>query len=296
MRSLLLRLMLVVLLKINFMLPQIISRPKFEYICEMPARKYSDSVESTVSSMYTGGSSTTKICSSLGMSMSTVRDMLRRNGVNLRPKKEVDILRAAPVDHNFFNSIVTEANAWCLGIMFSDGNVSSERDLMSITMADLDVLEKFKSSIQSQSPIRLVKSRKLNHKQLYRLDFTSSSIKSRLIELGCIPNKSLTVTYPELIDGMDRHFIRGVFDGDGCISVTKTGRRLFIIGTLDIVTVIGTKLPERIKFRISRDNSTKSAYTLRVSNTSYVDMYDYLYLGATIYMDRKYYKFKTYIG
>ena len=39
-----------------------------------------------------------------------------------------------------------------------------------------------------------------------------------LINLGCIPNKSLTLTFPDFInDELLPHFIRGYFDGDGCI-------------------------------------------------------------------------------
>ena len=45
-----------------------------------------------------------------------------------------------------------------------------------------------------------------------------------LINLGCVPRKSLIITLPDIPKNLMHHFIRGYFDGDGCIMRLKGNR------------------------------------------------------------------------
>lgn len=51
---------------------------------------------------------------------------------------------------------------------------------------------------------------------------TNYHLWNTLNNYGCIPNKSLTLKFPDesIFKSKDliRHFIRGYFDGDGCFS------------------------------------------------------------------------------
>lgn len=67
-----------------------------------------------------------------------------------------------------------------------------------------------------------------------------------LNKYGCTPNKSLTLKFPNenIFKSKDliRHFIRGYFDGDGCISYNKYKYgivpRCSVLVTLQLVTKI----------------------------------------------------------
>jgi hypothetical protein len=42
--------------------------------------------------------------------------------------------------------------------------------------------------------------------------------------LGLEPNKSLTMKFPEIPLQFQRHFVRGLWDGDGCIRITARSK------------------------------------------------------------------------
>ena len=43
-----------------------------------------------------------------------------------------------------------------------------------------------------------------------------------LTNLGCCPNKTRALKFPNIPNSLYKHFIRGFLDGDGCIRVGKT--------------------------------------------------------------------------
>ena len=205
--------------------------------------------------------------------------------------------RAKSVDHTFFSEINTEAKAWCLGLMFSDGNVSKSKAEIWLCMSDLDVIEKFRSCIQSESKIHKHPKKDESNKQLYRLVFTSHPIKADLIRHGCTPAKSMTLKYPvELNTGYERHFIRGIFDGDGSVTVTSKTKQASIAGTVDIVEWIHVVLNHNgIGSSIFVLKSGTAILSLHTKSNNLIKFREYLYSGATLWMDRKFNKFNQLI-
>jgi intein/homing endonuclease len=65
-----------------------------------------------------------------------------------------------------------------------------------------------------------------------------------LNNLGCVPNKSKILEFPFIFknSNLTRHFIRGYFDGDGCISYAiinnKVQPRVSLLGTKSFLTTI----------------------------------------------------------
>jgi len=112
---------------------------------------------------------------------------------------------------------------------------------------------------------------------------------------GCTPRKSLTLKFPkkEIFkdEGLIRHFIRGYFDGDGCIS-----RHLCKHIVSPLVSILGTseflnsiEIYSNIYGSILKDKRWKN-------NTKYINFkkpeaikfINYIYNNSTIYLDRKY--------
>lgn len=102
---------------------------------------------------------------------------------------------------------------------------------LSLQEKDRDILEKLRIDAGSNKPLRFISSERkrnngegYNYKDKYALTVCNKHWCERLSELGCVPNKSLVLKFPDyLSDEMLPHFIRGYFDGDGCIVNAKSG-------------------------------------------------------------------------
>jgi len=119
------------------------------------------------------------------------------------------------INHNYFNVIDTTEKAYWLGFLYADGCITDKNDvILELSNVDVNHIYKFLNSIESDHPIKNPKNRNSS-----RVTIRSKQLASDLIRMGCTPRKSLTLEYPEWLDtSLDKHFIRGYFDGDGCIS------------------------------------------------------------------------------
>jgi len=113
----------------------------------------------------------------------------------------------------------TDAKAWLLGVVWSDGNI--RYNTLRMGSIDLQLMEDFKSSLEFAGPIKRSPSPSRQNNQLfYEIDCVSKKIVSDLKKLGLHEKKSLTIDYPiELPDEYFWSFFRGLFDGDGCVSL-----------------------------------------------------------------------------
>lgn len=200
-------------------------------------------------------------------------------------------------DINVFEKIDTEEKAYWLGFLYADGNVSKKSNNveLSLQLSDIDHLYKYKLFLKSKLSIR---------KDKIRCRFTSGNkkFKKDLENLGCVPAKSLIITFPIIPKHLTHHFIRGYFDGDGCItknnktSIWNTcslccGSRIFLEQLLDILynaQIITKQNVYNIK------NKNTKVFVLRDKN--FISFMNYLYDDATIYLDRKYERYNNSIA
>lgn len=69
----------------------------------------------------------------------------------------------------------------------------------------------------------LGRSNRSKWKKSYRMIVSGKELYSELLGLGMSPRKSLTLQWPEkLTEKLFPHFIRGYFDGDGCVGLYKS--------------------------------------------------------------------------
>lgn len=88
------------------------------------------------------------------------------------------------MNKNLFKIISTEDDAYWLGFLYADGNVSLKENKIELSLAELDYthLEKFKQYIGLNNRICWREKSKA-----YRFSFRSYEIKDNLINQGCIP-------------------------------------------------------------------------------------------------------------
>lgn len=195
----------------------------------------------------------------------------------------------------FFKHIDNEEKAYWLGFFYADGYVG-KRTTMELALAKVDEnhLEKFRDCI---APGVLLENKKIMFKnQIFhavRLTFTSKEIKEQLSKLNCLNNKSLTLQFDKnmLSSDLNRHFIRGYFDGDG--SVYKMGWTLS--GNLGFLTALQDYFIEHIKgytpVNIFKDKRSNVYSLSKGTPRAALKFLHYIYKDATIYLERKYKKY-----
>lgn len=215
-------------------------------------------------------------------------------------KDKVACNRKYQVNHKVFNNINTEEKAYWLGFLYADGYVNLERGEVKIVLqdSDYDHLVKFNNFLKSNYPIKY-------DRKYPKIVICSHEITNDLIKFGCMQAKTHKLQYPKFLkSSLQRHFIRGYFDGDGCITHIKNvkygylqpyfnivGRKRFILNIQRILmskcVLNKTKLAKRHKDRIN------DIFTLNYGGTNNVKkIYNFLYKNNKIKLDRKDVEFK----
>lgn len=249
----------------------------------------------------------------------TISNILKRNNITIKrtyeyyTSKELATQRKYYCDEDIFENIDNENKAYWLGFIFADGNIyipqgksgGSKGIRIEITLKEEDSyhLQNFADFIKSNYPIKK-KIVKLKGKEFieYRISIGSIKMGKDLISHGCTPRKSLTLQYPKNInDKYFGSFLRGYFDGDGCVFYKlykKRNRNSFsnvvsILGTFDFLSAIDNKLKEnKIKTRRGVAKSSSKAFILEISTISYFDFYNLIYAEGNYMLKRKLDKFK----
>lgn len=247
----------------------------------MYPRKLSDKQEIMICREYIKGAYGTKLSKKYKVSNWVIYNTLKKYNIKKRSPKELH--RKYYCDFHFFNKIDTEEKAYWLGFITADGHITKDqRNCLMIELAikDREQLEKFLISINSSNPI-FEHQRKNHHRScsicISSFDFTENLKKQNFFS---VPDK------------LKRHFIRGLFDGDGYISskfilFDITGKMLFMKDIQNYL-VKNTKLNKTKLIKCYNSISFRLQYC---GKNNIQKVYDFLYKDATIFMERKYNRF-----
>ena len=211
-------------------------------------------------------------------------------------------------NESFFHCIDCEEKAYWLGFLFADGSVYKRGTscIISIRVKDKEICDKFLKSINANFETYSCLCKDSYHPNLkhevYSVDLFSKEMFNDLNNYGCVPNKSLILQFPNNISKeFIPHFIRGYFDGDGCVTIGKRNNstkynniHIEYCGTLEFLTELNNNLP--FKGTVSKEKRlTTNTYKLSKSGTKNAKIFfKYLYTNATVYLERKYNKFLEY--
>ena len=219
------------------------------------------------------------------------------------------IQRKYNLNEDYFSTIDTEDKAYFLGFLYADGCVSTRDNYIQLALKeeDKEILEKLKSSISYGGPLllqkRLGKNSFPNGQDRTVLAFSSKKVKTDLIEKGCTTKKTFTLSFPHesiVPKSLINHFIRGYFDGDGCVSYSlpegsKTLSFEFnIIGTRNFLVDIQDILIENCDLNRTKISVHKTGmcYLRYRGNKNVKKICEYLYNNSNIFLQRKCSKFK----
>ena len=248
---------------------------------------YTEELYDRIVILYLTGKTQKEICYDLLISPNGINSALKRKGIIKRTYSECN--KRYKRNQHYFDNIDTPNKAYILGLLYADGcNFTKHNSItLSLQESDKHILESIKQELDYTgklrfNPLNLKNNRYKNH---YILNINDEYLSRRLNELGVVANKSLKIVFP--------HFIRGYFDGDGCIYIDKkrnkcqtqtVGTKDFCEHLSDILNKMGCK--NNIKHPKQCHENT---YVIQTSGnkSSYIFL-SWLYENSELKIQRKY--------
>lgn len=236
----------------------------------------------------------------IGVSGDTISYWRKKFGLP-KSQAESNVNRTYSINKEYFDVIDTEHKAYWLGFIMADGCICKteskgkyNRLCFTIKDTDINLLELFQIDLESNYPIKI----KININK--KLDFetticelriSSAYLVNSLMKHGISPNKTGKENIPNSVPKeLIRHFIRGFFDGDGCIASTKK----LSIGCSSklIIKQINQHINSELNINFSIHERTEYSVPFFLIDSNHYKnnkiFLDYIYNNASVYLDRKY--------
>jgi len=240
--------------------------------------------------LYKNGIDGVKISKLFNCSVHPIYTLLKANNV------EIERIPKYCSDKNYFKVIDTEDKAYLLGFIMADGCIYKNTLIINISKKDREINEFFKFYLKSNAPIKDFLPNKREGKtdnEISRLEINSKKLISDLKNLGVGERKTFKTIFPEIPQELYNHFIRGYFDGDGCVSIDKTNTSSFsLAGTHDLLKIIQEILENNCKLsKVKLHTKGKIGFLQYGGNIQVPRIGEWLYKEATIFLKRKKDKF-----
>ena len=192
------------------------------------------------------------------------------------------------INEKFFSNIDSEEKAYWLGFLYADGYIRSNKlnfVRLKLAIKDLGHMEKFRESIGSNHRIEIYDS-VIN--PYCQITIGCKEMVLDLINSGCVNNKGFKIRLPNVQDHLMAHFIRGYFDGDGCI--THKNVNSYCVSIISNIRFIND-----LKIYLGYGNININYKNNDLANLNIykeVRMFrKYIYDGSTIFLQRKFESF-----
>ncbi|WP_282034573.1 LAGLIDADG family homing endonuclease [Metabacillus indicus] len=229
--------------------------------------------------LYKDGKSTSEIAELAGVTAGSIRNILSKHDVEMRPRGSWK--RKYSLNEDYFK-MWTPNMAYILGFILADGTIAKGTQSVIIAQKETEILERIKNEFKTVQP--LYKNEKTG---VFLLNLNSKILKKDLIELhGVTSKKSLTIDFPDVPEEYMAHFIRGYFDGDG--NIYSRGYMVsFVGGSLTFME----KLKEVFNkvgfdpYLVQKDKHVR----LYISGRKTIKLfYEYIYNCSDIHLKRKF--------
>ena len=199
--------------------------------------------------------------------------------------------RVYTLNYDFFKNWKPEM-AYILGLFFSDGNVGSDKRQANIHLHknDYHILEKISKIMETNRPVK-------TYSDASYLRIDSKIIVNDLINLGCVPRKSLILKFPKIKDKFLSHFVRGYFDGDGSIYFNKPNTiKISFIGTKIFLEELQMKLHKLLVLKRHPIRKDRTFYLFEYYGDDARKLCEWMYKNSKgLYLERKKNRFDKHI-
>lgn len=237
-----------------------------------------------------------------GLGICCIENILKRN--NVERLKPWDFVKLYDIDENYFEKIDNDNKAYILGLLYADGSIGSNNYKIEISLQeeDVEILEKIRKEfkLQRQLLFRKPPDKYPNRKPQYSLRIENKTFYENLLLHGLTPRKSYDAKFPQIDTKYYRSFIRGVFDGDGCLyhNVRQNTNTITFTGTFELIDKIGDIIQNEIgiikRIHVAQNSKEidKNTRVLMFGGNNQVKRFlDWLYQDAELYLQRKYDKY-----
>ncbi len=200
--------------------------------------------------------------------------------------------------------------AYVLGYIYADGSLDDSPYMrgkyIQIASTDKDSIERIKTWLGSEHKTNQKRSNFIRGKVCFALRIGSHKIYNDLFRLGLYPNKSLTIKFPKVPQKYLGHFMRGYFDGDGCVhfAQTKGKTQKLIIKRVRVIFTSGSKIFlekmnhvfRKIGIKEGKIYSSKRSFQAIYNTKDSLQIFKLIYKGTSInsFFMRKFKIFNNY--
>lgn len=235
----------------------------------------------------------------MGTTGITVQRYLKKMGIKIRNLSEaMQENRSFNVNDNYFKT-QSHNMAYILGLLASDGCVSKDTNhwYIDLQIKDEQILYDIKKEIGFEGPLQHYTNNQGT--DFSRLRVCSKVMKDDLSHYNIIPKKTFTLSPPSFLnEEYYISYIRGYFDGDGCIYINYDtyaynwyicGARKevlewikdILLNKYGIITSLKTS-PKTLK------NGDKFYYLQTYNKSTILQIFQILYVPNSLYIKRKY--------
>lgn len=251
-----------------------------------------------IQSLSRQGKSQKEIAQKLGCDITVIKRIAKENNIKIKAIINPNIRK------NFFENIDSEEKAYLLGLYFTDGNINKNNRTIRIQLqaSDLEIIKRIKDIFQVNNKID---HDKRPNKECYGLSFNCEKMVQDLSKYGIIPRKTYETSHLPLEyipEDLKIHFLRGLFDGDGGLSISADYSKDISFDLTSYHYSICEEYQREIDKLINKDlhnkisiiDSVDSSHRCRVGwrgKQQVLKILDILYQNATIYLKRKHDKY-----
>lgn len=141
--------------------------------------------------------------------------------IHIVNKAQIKKVKEYKINQDYFNNW-SEDMAYILGFTMADGCIHNNRLCYGVSIKDIEILEFIRDKICPGKKLTgYIGKRNDTLCPTSTLKIGSKQICNKLVDFGIIPRKTGKEILPDMPDEYFRHYLRGLFDGDGSISIVN---------------------------------------------------------------------------
>lgn len=207
----------------------------------------------------------------------TIMRILKKHNIEIR-SYAVD--KNLQLNENFFKVIDSPEKAYWLGFIITDGGIYRNGLEIALKKEDEHILHSLEKDLNISNHITIVNG-------YSKFCIRCKKICEDLKQYNVVPNKTFVVTFPQNIEKkLIKYLLRGMFDGDGGISIIKRKRlnktefELSFTGNYNIVEGFKRCIESETNCKNKQIEKNNSIFRIRWSSKQdIIKILDYLYSG-----------------
>lgn len=256
--------------------------------------------------LYMSGCTSSDIGKMYGISEDSVRQWFKKYGFEIKNNSLAH--RIYEINEKYFDCIDTPNKAYILGLLYADGNNLTKKQEITLALQECDkhILERIKNELEYTGPLRFVNYayKNIKYKNQYVLNIANKHLSEMLNTLGVWNNKSLILEWPSWLEqSLCSHFVRGYFDGDGCLYISKNNKvqeisivstKMFLLGLQNVV-----KQAIDVNLHVKKHEPKYKEVTkiVRINSKNDVKKFlDWIYKDSDLMLQRKYDKYQHFLS